>query len=196
MGRFRGVGAVTAGVVLVLVPAALAVTSLERFVARAGEEKGFVPHGQPQIFSTARGWVAVEPARQARRDAARLRREGFVLGIFQGMTSTHDPKNRAGASSVLELGSSTAARAEQRVEMREGIAALNPKDMIRRYTIPGVPGALGYTATLAGRGAANAFFTEGRCLLLLADNVPLGNVAGPVEMAARAIFSRTGGRCP
>lgn len=107
-------------------------TSLDRFVARAGEETGFVPHGQPQIFSTARGWVAVEPPRQAKRDAARLRREGFVLGIFQEMTSTHDPKNRAGASSVLGLGSSTAARAEQRVEMREEIAALNPKDMIRR----------------------------------------------------------------
>jgi hypothetical protein len=196
MGRFRGVGPVTAGVVLLLVPVALAVTSLDRFAARAGEETGFVPNGQPQIFSTARGWVTVEPPRQAKRDAARLRREGFVLGIFQHMRSTHDARNRAGASSVLELGSSTAARAEQRTEIQEGIAALNPKDIIRRYTIPGVPGAVGYTATLAGRGAANAFFTEGRCLLLVADNVPVGDVAGPVEMAARAIFNRTGGSCP
>lgn len=177
------------------VPAAFAATPLDRFLARAGEEIGFVPHGQPQTFSTARAWVAVEPPLQAKRDAARLRREGFVLGVFQEMTDTRNPNDGRGSSSVLELGSSKAAGAEQRAEIREAIAAAGQAS-INRYTIPGIPGSRGFTATLAGRGASNAFFTEGRCLLIVSDSVPVGNVAGPVKAAVKAILRRTGGSCP
>jgi hypothetical protein len=196
--RARRMGGISASVVAFsLVPAALAATPLDRFIARAGEEPGFVPQGQPQTVSTARAWVAGEPRRQRKADTARLRREGFVRAVSQQMTYTRSPNNGGGLSFVVELGSASAARAEQRVQLRQTIAAQG-KATISRYTIPGIPGAQGFTATLSGQpgGASNALFTEGRCLLLVGDSVPSGNIGGPVRMAVSAIFRRTGGRCP
>jgi hypothetical protein len=191
--RVSAVGAIVAA--LLLVPAALAATPLERFIAQAGEAPGFVPRGRPQVFRTASAWTGVLPTRKPKRDAGRLRREGFVLGVFQRLTDAHDPAIRRGSSAVIELGSASAARAEGRVDMREGIAA-EPGATINRYTIRGVPGSFGYTATLAGRGASNAFFTEGRCLLTVGDSEPVGNVAAPVMAAVRAVFRRTDGSHP
>ena len=193
---WRRVSAIGASVAaLLVVPAALAATPLEQFIARAGEVPGFVPQGHPHSISTARAWVAVEPPRQAKRDAARLSREGFVVGVFQPLTETHDPNHGQGDSTVLELGSPSGARAEQRVEVREGIAAQG-NATIKRYAIPGIPRAQGFTATLPGRGASDAFFTEGQCLVIVADSLPVGDVARPVKLGAKAIFRRTGGRCP
>jgi len=189
------VGAIVAA--LSMAPVAGAAVSLTRFIARAGEEPGFVPHGRPQTSSTASAWVAGEPRGQRKADSARLRREGFVRAVAQQMTYLPNPRNGGGLSWVMELGSSNAALAEQRVQLRQTIAAQG-KVKIRRFSIPGVPGAKGFTATLPGQpgGAANALFTEGRCLLLIGDSVPDANLAGPVKAGVRAIYRRTGGRCP
>jgi hypothetical protein len=182
----------------VLVPAvALAAVSLSNFTARAGEETGFAPQGRPVISPTARSWVAGEPARQHNANLARLQREGFVSAVTQQMRYLRNPKKGGGLSWVIELGSSTAARAEQRVELRQIIAAQG-KAKIRHLAVPGVPGATAFAATekkYTG-GAANALFTEGPCLVLVGDSVLVGNYTAPVIAGARAVYRRTGGRCP
>lgn len=196
--RGRRMGLVS-GVVLAcsLAPAVSAATRLDRFLVRPGEESGFAPQGAPQVFRTARVWVAGEPRRRRKTDSARLRREGFVRAVSRLMAYTRAPNNGGALSWVVELGSSRAAKAEQRVQLRQTIAAQG-RVKIARYTVPGVPGAKGFTATVSGQpgGASNTLFTEGRCLLLVGDAIPGGDIAAPVKAAVRAISHRTGGRCP
>jgi hypothetical protein len=188
-----GTGVLVMVAVCAVASAALAAAPLTRWLAHPGEEPGFVAHGPPQVFSTAAKWTDVERPAAARRDAARLRREGFVVGVFEAMSA---PGKLRGGSSALELGSAADAQAELRAEMREAIS-VQGRASIHRFAISGVPGARAFTAVLGvDRGDANAFFTEGRCVMVTSDQGTAGDVAQPVTHAVQAIFHRTGGHCP
>jgi hypothetical protein len=179
---------------------ALAAVSLSRFTARLGEETGFSPQGTPHVYRTARSWLASggETGRRLTTDAARLNGEGFVAALVQHMTYVAAPSAGGGISLVLELGSRKSADAELPVQLRQDIAGQGVGATIRRFKIPGVPSARGFTVviSLMPGSAANALFTEGRCLLLVGDAVPTGNPATPVKAGVTAIFRRTHGRCP
>jgi hypothetical protein len=179
---------------------ALAAVSLSRFTARPGEETGFSPQGKPHGYRTARSWLAGggEKGRRLTTDAARLNGEGFVAALVQHMTYVAAPSTGGGLSLVLELGSRKSAHAELTVQLRQDIAGLGRGAMIRRFAVPGVPTARGFTVVISGMpgSAANALFTEGRCLLLVGDAIPTGNPAPPVKAGVKAIYRRTHGRCP
>jgi hypothetical protein len=179
---------------------ALAAVSLERFIARPGEEPGFTPQGKPHVYRSARAWLASggEKGRQLKTDTARLHHEGFVEAVVQNMAFVSAPDTGGGLSLVVELGSRKSARAEQRIQLRQDIAAQGAGATVRHFTVSGVPGARGFTAIVPGMAglAANALFTERRCLLLVGDLIPTGNPATPVSAGVTAIYNRTNGNCP
>lgn len=182
---------------LSLAGVALAAVRLDKFIARNGEETGFTHQGAPHTYATVHAYVAAFNRPQRKAAAARLRREGFVRALYQYMTYVQSPDNGGGLSFVVELGSRKAARAEQRVQLRQDIAAQG-NATVHDFKVPGVPGVTAFTATLSPHpgGAANALWTEGRCLLLVGDSIPASNLAGPVKAGVEAIYRRTGGHCP
>lgn len=188
-----GTGVLVIAAVCAVTSVALAAIPLGRWLARPGDEPGFVAHGRPEVFSNAAKWTDVEAPSAARRDTARLRREGFVVGVFEATTA---PGKLHGGSAVLELGSAADARAEMRAELREAISVQGHAS-IHRFTIAGVAGTRSFTAALGSDQAdANSFFTEGRCMMVISDQGTAADVAQPVTHAVQAIFHRTGGRCP
>jgi hypothetical protein len=193
------VGVAAVAVLAVGVPA-LAAGALVNFVAQGGEETGFAPQGMPKTYPTASAFDRPLPAKERKRDVARLRREGFKGAVTQNMSYTANPKNGAGLSLVIGLKSAGAARAELKSQFAGDVASQGKGVRIQRFTVPGVPGSKGFTATdkKHGGGAANVLFTEGSCMLLVGDafgGSPQQRIA-PVSAAAAAIYKRTGGTCP
>jgi hypothetical protein len=66
---------------------------------------------------------------------------------------------------------------------------------LRRFVVPGIPGARGWTASKAGHTVGNIFWVEGRCLMIL-GNETTGPFDGPLATGAQAIHQRTKGQCP
>jgi len=73
------------------------------------------------------------------------------------------------------------------------IRAPGPVENLRFFTVRGVPGARGWTASKPHVG--NVLWVQGRCMLVLGNQGP-GPFAGPLSTGARAIYERTNGECP
>jgi hypothetical protein len=85
-------------------------------------------------------------------------------------------------------------------ELRPDVIRANgPVANLRFFTVPGIPGARGWTASLpgepAGRAVGNVLWVQGRCLHVLGNQGP-GPFVGPLSRGARAIYQRTSGQCP
>ena len=198
--RLRLTLVVAAVAIMCLGAVAVAAVSLEKFTARPGEETGFTPRGKPHVFQTARAWLVSggEKGSTLNTDAGRLTREGFVVAVVQHMAYQLAPNNGGGISLVVELGTAKAAKAERLVQLNQDIAGEGHSATIRRFNVSGVPSARGFTVVLPGMpgSAANAVFTEGRCVLLVGDLIPNGDPKPPVQAGVEAIDHRTRGRCP
>lgn len=177
-----------------------AVSPLSGFVLRTGEETGFKPEAPPKVYGSVTAFVHGEhdTAQEARKDSLRLKAEGFLGAAIEYTILAHGPAAGSGFSSVVELGSPTAAAKELAYEMRSDTAGQGKRARIHRFAIPGVSGAEGFTATEAHNpgGVANASFSEGDCVLLVGDSLSSGDLAGPVKAGAVAIYRRTNGQCP
>jgi hypothetical protein len=91
-----------------------------------------------------------------------------------------------GVSWAMELGSASAAAREKAAELQQ-FASTAPG--ATRFTVAGVPGAEGWGQPYAD---ANILFTEGRCLMLVGDQLAAGSDNKPVVLAAvRAVWART-----
>src|SRR3954447_5619825 len=177
---------------------AVGAPALTRLLLRAGEETGFVPNGKPQVSRTARAFLSVERGDKGyRADLRRLRAAGFRSGARLMMVAANGDPDPEGLSLVIELKSARVARKEAAAELAGAIRAQG-KATIKRFTVPGVSGAKGFTATAPGRsgGAANAIFTEGHCVLLVGAAGLSGDLAAPVKAGVKAIHRRAHGRCP
>ncbi len=121
-------------------------------------------------------------------DARRLRRDGFISITVQPI----DGPGTRGVTNVQLFKTASGARdwlaAEQRATLIHGIF---PGAKIRRFTVPGIPGARGWAAADVG----NVHWVQGRCLLVL-GNQGAGPFAAPLATGARAIYKRTQGQCP
>ena len=161
---------------------------VEQFLMQAGEEPGFMPVGSPQVDSRGES-SGLPPA-----GLARLRRSGFVSTTFQpisgedgtaGVTSVTLFKTDAGALAWMEYETST-----------KGIRDRGLKTKIRRFTVPGVPSARGWTGRdLHGNAIGHVFWVQGRCMLVIGNE---GNrpFVEPLSIGAKAIYERTNGVCP
>jgi hypothetical protein len=164
---------------------------LNRFLMRKDEEPGFRRVGQPHTDTSVEAFVKGGGLTQA--DARRLRGEGFVSFVSQPIQG---PRT-AGVTNVQLFRTAEGAKQEMAHELRtDVIRALGPVTNLRRFTVPGVPGAGGWTGVPRNHDpVANAFWVQGRCVLVLGNQSP-GPLVGPLSTGVRAIYERTNGQCP
>jgi hypothetical protein len=168
---------------------------LDRFLMRKDEEPGFrpgaLPGAEPSSVDTITGVNAyVKDMHLAPADARRLRSEGFIsfaVGPIRG------PRT-AGLTNVALCATAKGAKHSLAHELRtDVIRAFGPVANLRRFSVPGIPGARGWTASEPHVG--NVLWVQGRCMLTLGNQGP-GPFAGPLSTGARAIYERTNGQCP
>jgi hypothetical protein len=168
---------------------------LDRFLMHKGEEPGFrpgaAPGATPSSGATITGVRAfVEEMRLPQADAQRLRREGFISFTVQPIRG---PRT-AGISNVALFATAEGAKHNMAHELRtDVIRAFGSVANLRYFTVPGIPGARGWTASEPHVG--NLWWVQGRCVLVLGNQGP-GPFAGPLSTGARAIYQRTKGQCP
>jgi hypothetical protein len=169
--------------------------NLNRFLMRKDEEPGFrrgaAPGAMPASGGTITGVKAfVEDMHLAPADARRLRSEGFISYAFEPIRG---PRT-AGITNVALYATAEGAEHSLAHELRtDVIRAFGPVANLRRFTVPGIPGARGWTASKPLVG--NLWWVQGRCVLVLGNQGP-GPFAGPLSTGARAIYERTNGECP
>jgi hypothetical protein len=68
---------------------------------------------------------------------------------------------------------------------------------VKRFNVPDVPGAFGWTATKPGERVGNIVCVEGRCVMTL-GNATHGadSFVGPLTAGVQAVHLRVDGRCP
>jgi hypothetical protein len=167
---------------------------LDRFLMRNDEEPGFrrgaLPGALPESGGTVTGVKAyVEDMHLSPADARRLRSEGFISYSFEPIRG---PRT-AGVTNVALYATADGAKHSLAHDLRTEIRAVGPVAKLGRFTVPGIPGARGWTASESQVG--NVFWVQGRCVLVLGNQGP-GPFAGPLSTGARAIYERTNGQCP
>jgi hypothetical protein len=169
---------------------------LAAWVVAGSEETGYQGAGTT-VSATVQQFVATDSARQQAADAAALRRNGFRTAVVEQMSPTRLVANDGGVSVVIEFASPAAAKREQVIQLHSAIASQGPGPPLKSFTVPGVPGADGFTASGGhGTGAANVVFREGSCVLLIGDADAPGSLSAPLIHAAAAVYRRTHGSCP
>jgi hypothetical protein len=169
---------------------------LDRFLMRKDEEPGFrpgaLPGATPRSRQTITGVEAFAKEQQlAPADASRLRSEGFITFTAEPIRG---PRATAGVTNVALYTTAEGAKHSMAHDLRpEVIGAGGGIGQLQFFTVPGVPGARGWTAS--GPHVGNVLWVQGRCYLILGNQGP-GPLAGPLSRGARAIYQRTNGQCP
>jgi hypothetical protein len=164
--------------------------NVERLLMQAGEEPGFEPIEDPRtdhgVQSLAGGFAADE--------VERLRRAGFISITFQPLSGDY---GSAGVTTVLLFKTAQGARDWLEYETSdEGIESMVPGAKPKRFTVPGVPGARGWTGgDRHDNPIGHVFWVQGRCEMLL-GNEGEGDFVKPLSIGAKAIYDRTKGVCP
>lgn len=160
---------------------------LSAYLVRGQEETGLPPSGKATAYLSATQWTSTGGPNGASEDK-RLAQEGFreVMSVQTGSSKGQ------GVSWVMQLGSASAAVREKAAELHEFINASGAPTTPTRFTVPGVPSAEGWTVPSQ---VANVLFTEGRCLMLVGDQLASGgDNKPPVVAAVGAVWTRTHGK--
>jgi hypothetical protein len=169
---------------------------LNRFLMRKGEEPGFrpgaVPGAMPRSRETITGVDAfAKEMRLPPDEVRRLRSEGFIsftVGPIRG------PRNTAGLTNAALYKTAEGAKRSMAHDLRpDVIRAFGPIENLRFFSVPGVPGARGWTASEPH--VANVLWVQGRCYLTLGNQGP-GRLEGRLSRGVRAIYERANGKCP
>lgn len=173
--------------------AAASTSALDSLLLRAGDAPGFTPHGPIHRITRARTWAMSFPKSIRRAALTEAHAVGLRAIIYQLQTGSGGAQ---GTSAVDEVSSPANARKLLRFEVRRDIAA-NAPAKITRYTVRGITGSLGFTATVADHGgASNAQWVQGDCVLEVGDFRPAsGALTAPVVKGAQAIHRRTHDSC-
>jgi hypothetical protein len=155
---------------------------LSAYLVRAHEETGMQRTGPTTADLTPAQWTSngvPDAATENRRLAKERFREVMSVQTSQGV------------SWAMQLGSATAAAREEATELKEFSSSPQAPADTTRFAIPGIPSAEGWDFPDAD---ANVLFTEGRCLLLVGDDLTTSDNKLPVIAAAHAIWTRTHGK--
>jgi hypothetical protein len=185
--------AVTSGLALAAQSKPLPLTA--RVIAH-GEFAGFGPFGPAHLatYHSARAWVVLDtsltPAQISNADSA-LHREGFVALVAEQLGSR--APNRGGLSWVAELGSPAGARAEVARVVSTTRANSHP---FARFSVTGIPGAVGFWSGTASQGGENIVFADGLFAYLIGDGWgSAGKSVRPALIAAaHTLYKRVHGR--
>jgi hypothetical protein len=168
---------------------------LTRMLMRANEEPGFRPGALPDALPRSREtFTGVDAFAKAMglppAEVRRLRSEGFIsftVGPIRG------PRKTAGLTNVALYETPEGARRSMAHDVRpDVIRAYGPIQNLRFFSVPGVPGARGWTASEPH--VANVLWVQGRCYLTLGNQGP-GRLEGRLSSGVRAIYERTKGLC-
>ena len=165
-----------------------ATASLERFLLARGEEPGYQPTGPAETLSTAEEYAARAPNPQA--IARRIRDEGFVSFVRRELQGKEGP----GVTGLFVFKSAAGAKREVAAARRDVDGEFRGWT-VKRFDVPGVPGAFGFTATKAGQRVGNVFWVEGRCQMTL-GNADASSFVAPLTAGVQAVHRRVAGRCP
>ena len=160
--------------------------NLDQYLLQGDEVPGLEPISSPQTDSG-------EPFDLPNDGAERLRRSGYISTTYQPAEGDRS----GGVSSVLLFDTEAGARDWMAYETSdEAIQHQIPGAKIKRFQVPDVPGANGWTGPdLHGNAIGHVYWTQGRCMMLVGLEV-----AGPrierLSAGAKAIYERTGGTCP
>jgi hypothetical protein len=154
---------------------------LSAYLVRAHEETGMQRTGPATVDLTPGQWTS-DGVPDAAAENRRLAKEGF-REVISVQTSQ-------GVSWAMQLGSAPAAAREEATELKEFSSGPQAPANTTRFTIRGVPSADGWVFPNAD---ANVLFTEGRCLMLVGDDLTTSDNKLPVVAAAHAIWTRTHG---
>lgn len=164
--------------------------NVEPFLMQAGEEPGFEPVEDPRtdhgVQSLAGGYAPDE--------VERLRRAGFISITFRPLSGD---RGNAGVTTILLFETAEGARDWLEYETSDaGIESMVPGAKPKRFSVPGVPGARGWTGRdRHGNPIGHVFWVQGRCEMLL-GNEGEGDFVEPLSVGAKAIYDRTKGLCP
>ncbi len=161
--------------------------NLERFLMQAGEEPGFEPVEEPRTEQSLAGGYSAD-------EVERLRRAGFISITFQPLSADN---HNAGVTTVLLFKTAEGARDWLEYETSdEGIDSMVPGAKPKRFRVPGMPGARGWTGRdRHGNRIGHVFWVQGRCEMLL-GNEGEGDFVKPLSIGAKAVYDRTKGVCP
>jgi hypothetical protein len=165
-----------------------ATAGLERFLLARGEEPGYQPSGPVETLSTAEEYAARGPRPQA--IARRLRDEGFVSFVRRELQGNEGP----GVTSLFLFRSAAGAKREAAAGRRDVDGEFRGWT-VKRFDVPGVPGAFGSTATKSGQRVGNVIWVEGRCVMTL-GNADASSFVAPLTAGVQAVHRRVAGRCP
>ena len=166
-----------------------ATAGLARFLLARGEEPGYQPSGPVEKLSSAEEFAARAPRPQA--EARRLRDEGFVSFVRRPLEGKEGP----GVTSLLLFRSAAGAKSEAAEERRNLDVEFGGRPL-KRFDVPGVPGAFGWTATTPDdHRVGNVTWVEGRCAMTL-GNAEASSFVAPLTAGVQAVHRRVAGRCP
>ena len=122
-----------------------------------------------------------------------LERSGYISTTYQPAEGGHG----AGVSSVLLFETEAGARDWMAYETSEEVLHHQlPDSTFKRFEVPDVPGATGWTGPdLHGNAIGQVYWTQGRCMLLIGLEVE-GPRVERLSAGVKAVFERTGGTCP
>jgi hypothetical protein len=122
----------------------------------------------PAVNTTARSWVTAEelPPTQVDSEFAKLTRLGFIRGAREDLTMGNTP----GLSLFEQFHTNKAARTELAVDTAPASAGPGYK----RFAVPGIPGARGFTVIQSGQGGVNVAFAKGPYYYLVGQELATG----------------------
>lgn len=161
--------------------------NLDQYLLQVDEVPGLEPMSSPQTDSG-------EPFDLTKDGAERLRRSGYISTTYQPAQGDRS----GGVSSVLLFETGAGARDWMAYETSDEVIQdqILPGARIKRFLVPDVPGAHGFTAPdLHGNAIGHVYWTQGRCMMLVGLEVE-GPRVERLSAGAQAIYERTGGTCP
>ena len=161
--------------------------NLDQYLLEVDEVPGLAPMSSPQTDSG-------EPFELTKDGADRLQRSGYISTTYQPAEGDRS----GGVSSVLLFETEAGARDWMAYETSDEVVQdqILPGARIKRFQVPDVPGAHGFTAPdLHGNAIGHVYWTQGRCMMLIGLEVE-GPRVEPLSAGVKAIYERTGGGCP
>jgi hypothetical protein len=153
--------------------------ALQQGVLRSNELHGFVSAFCPIVVTDAGRWA------RGQLSSAALRRNGFVAGVREELLSQE--RGADAVSVVAQFSDTSGARHEVQDEFA---SARRSAHGFAAFSVPGVPGARGFTLRDRGRETYSVLFSDGRFQYLV--RAGFGSGASDAASRARLIAVATG----
>jgi hypothetical protein len=182
----RVLGLLAVAAALTGVASAQVTLDMQQRVLRESDLPGFKVDRPPEIFHSAAAWYQVRRSGLVKQSAA-LKARGFVVGAREDLAGL----NAQATSAVIEFKASRGARATLAQFITD---ARSGSYKLRKFAVPGIPGALGVVSWNVNEKVFTIAFADGRFWYGVGLQHP-PNAARPrartsLIAAARALYRR------